>query len=175
MSIQKITLSAMMIALGIVLPFLTLSNPSLGQMFLLMHIPVLLAGLLLGKYEGFLVGFLTPLLRSLIVGIPLLFPTATIMAMELATYGFIAGLIVGWLSKSSWKVEAALVISMIVGRMVYGLASSIIYGITQSPYGIDAFLAGAFINAWPGIILQLVLIPVITRFVFKQWHTQKKV
>ncbi len=60
-------------------------------MLLPMHIPVLLCGLICGWKYGILVGFILPLLRHTIFGMPILFPTGIAMAFELATYGFVIG------------------------------------------------------------------------------------
>ena len=82
-----------MLALGMVLPFLTGQIPSVGSRLLPMHIPALLTGYISGPMYGLLVGFVMPLFRSMIFGMPPMFPTAVAMAFELATYGFIAGLL----------------------------------------------------------------------------------
>ena len=89
--IKKLTLSAMFLALAFVMPFLTGQIPQIGSMLCPMHIPVLLCGFFCGAPWGLVVGFVAPILRSFILGMPPLFPTAFCMAFELATYGFIAG------------------------------------------------------------------------------------
>ena len=109
-NLKKLVLSGMFLALGIVLPFVTGQIPQIGSMLCPMHIPVLLCGFICGWQYGLVVGLIVPVLRSMMFGMPPMFPTATAMAFELMTYGF---------------------------------------------------LAGALLNAVPGIALQLVLIPVI--------------
>lgn len=108
-------------------------------------------------------GFVLPLLRSAIFGMPVFFPTAIGMAFELMTYGLVAGLFLYSLSK--WKCLLALyrslLIAMLAGRVVWGIVQTIQLGVFGSGSSVQMFLAGAFINAVPGIIAQLILILVI--------------
>ena len=83
--ISKLVLSGLFLALAFVLPFLTGQGPEIGNMLCPMHIPVLLCGFICGWPYGLLIGFLSPLLRSLILGMPPMFPKAVCMALELAT------------------------------------------------------------------------------------------
>ncbi len=158
---RKLALVGLFIALGLVLPFFTAQVPTIGRALLPMHIPVLLAGFVGGPRAGLITGLITPLLRSALFGTPPLFPTAATMTFELATYGFLAGLLYEQLPRRNSSVFVALVGSMIGGRIVWGIASLLLLGLSGSLFSWQAFMAGAFINAMPGIILQLVLIPVI--------------
>ncbi len=164
MNIKQISLASTLLALGILLPFLTINQPQLGQVFLLMHIPALLAGFLLGGKWGGLVGFLMPLLRSLIVGMPPLYPTALIMAFELMTYAFVAGFVMSKLTYKTVNVVIALLVAMIMGRLVWGVTSVIILSLESLPFTFQIFITGAFITALPGIGIQLVLIPTLIYF-----------
>ena len=92
-------LSAMFLALAMVLPLLTGQIPQIGKMLSPMHIPVLLCGFFCGPWYGLLVGAIAPVLRSLIFGMPALFPNAFIMCFELATYGCVSGLLYKLLPK----------------------------------------------------------------------------
>ncbi len=160
--VQKLTLAALFFAIGMVLPFLTGNIQVIGQMLCPMHLPVLLCGLILGWKYGLAVGFLLPLTRSVAFGMPLLFPTAVSMAFELATYGFVSGLLY---SRSKWQCTRAvyrcLIIAMLAGRVVMGVANMILYGVTGSVYTWSMYISGALLDAIPGIIVQLILIPVI--------------
>ena len=89
----------------------------------------------------------------------ILFPTATAMAFELAAYGLLSGLFNKLLPKKTPYLYVALILAMIGGRLVWGLAMMILMGAAGKSFTLAAFWAGAFANAWPGIILQLVLIP----------------
>lgn len=157
----RLTLAALFLALGILLPFLTANNPKLGSIMSLMHIPVLLCGFVCGPLAGLAVGLVTPLLRSLLVGMPPLLPVALAMAFELAAYGLLAGLLYRALPKTVPGLYAALVLAMLGGRLVWGLASFIIFSVMGNPFTLQMFWAAAFVTPLPGILLQLVVIPPI--------------
>lgn len=160
--VYQLTLSAMFVAVGLVLPFLTGQVPQVGKMLLPMHIPVLLCGLICGWQYGFAIGFVLPILRYFLFSMPILFPTGIAMSLELATYGLVVGLLY---SHSRWQCVIALyrslIIAMIAGRVVWGVAQIFLLGISGSSFTWQMFLAGAFLNAIPGIIAQLILIPAI--------------
>ena len=160
--IKKLTLSAMFLAIGMILPFFTGQIPRIGNMLLPMHIPVLLCGLICGWQYGAAVGLVLPLLRSMTLGMPPLFPTATAMAFELMTYGFVSG----WMyERSKWKCIVALyrslIAAMLAGRIVWGVVQIVLLGVAGAGFTWQMFMAGAFINAVPGIIAQLLIIPAV--------------
>ena len=159
--IKDITLASMFIALGIVLPLLTGSNPELGSMFLLMHIPVLIAGLVLGGTYGLLVGMITPILRSVLVGMPPLFPVALAMMFELGAYGFFIGFSSKLLPKKSAFVYVSLLIALLLGRGVWGAAAAIFYPLAGFGFTFDKFLTAAFVTGLPGIAIQVVVVPLV--------------
>ena len=158
-NVLKLTYAGLCLALCLVLPFLTGQIPQIGSKLLPMHIPVLLCGFLCGPVWGLGVGAVAPLLRSLIFGMPPLFPTATAMAFELAAYGLLSGLFYKLLPKRTPYLYLALILTMIGGRLVWGLAMTVLMQVAGKGFTLAAFWAGAFANAWPGIVLQLVLIP----------------
>lgn len=158
---RKLVLSALFMALGIVLPFLTGQIQQIGNMLLPMHIPVLLCGFICGWQYGLAVGLATPLLRSVMFGMPPLMPTAAAMAVELAVYGVMTGILYAKLPKKIPYIYVSLLGAMVTGRVVWGIVGIWLYGIAGSGFSMQIFLAGAFFNAIPGIILQIVLIPVI--------------
>ena len=159
---KNMTLAAMFMALGLVLPFLTGQIPQIGNMLLPMHIPVFLCGLICGWQYGAAIGFVLPLLRYALFGMPVLFPTGIAMSFELMTYGFIAGFLY---SRSRWQCVIALyrslIAAMLVGRAVWGIVEIILLGISGDGFTAQMFMAGAFLNAIPGIIIQLILIPAV--------------
>lgn len=160
-STKNIAIAGMLIAMGIVLPFLTLNNPQLGNMFLLMHIPVLIAGFVLGWPLGLIVGFTTPILRHLFFQAPPM-PTALVMAFELATYGAVAGAFYKLLPKKPLNIYLTLIIAMIAGRITYALINMVLLvSGSIEKFTLQIFIADAFTRAWPGLILQIVLIPVL--------------
>lgn len=159
--IKKLTLSAMFLALAFVMPFLTGQIPQIGAMLCPMHIPVLLCGFFCGAPWGLGVGFIAPLLRSITLGMPYMFPTAVCMAFELATYGFVAGFLHNKLPKKKVNVYVSLLCAMIIGRFVWGIVMFVCMGFDTSAFGLSAFMAGAVLNAVPGIVVQIVLIPLL--------------
>ena len=158
---RKLTYSALYLAITLVLPFLTGQIPEIGAMLSPMHIPVLLCGFTCGWQWGMAVGLIAPLLRSLLFGMPKLYPSAIAMTFELAAYGAIAGVLYKRLPKKPWSVYATLLTAMVGGRLVWGAARYILAGLSGSEFPFSAFLAGAVLNAIPGIILHIVLIPVL--------------
>lgn len=160
-STRKIVNGGLLLALGMALPFLTGQIPSIGSRLLPLHIPALLTGYICGPLYGLLLGFILPVFRSVIFGMPPMYPVAIAMAFELATYGFIAGLLYKVFPKKTIYVYLSLVIAMIAGRIVWGLASYVILGIGGSTLSLEIFIAGAFLNALPGILIQLLLIPAV--------------
>jgi len=160
-STKKMVLSGLFIALGLTLPFLTAQIPSIGSKLLPMHIPVLLGGFILGWPCGLVIGLIVPLLRSILFGMPPMFPTAIAMSFELASYGLVAGLLYKLLPKKNIFIYITLIISMICGRIVWGTVSIFLYGLSGTAFTWKIFMAGAFINAIPGIIIQVIIIPII--------------
>ena len=160
-NIKKLTYSALFLAIAMVLPFVTGQVPQIGSMLCPMHIPALLCGFICGWPWGLAVGFIAPLLRSVIFGMPPMFPGAVAMAFELAVYGCMAGLLYRLLPKKKWAVYAALIISMIAGRVVWGAVRYILAGLSGTKFTWPMFLAGAVTNAIPGIILQIIIIPLL--------------
>lgn len=157
----NLSLAAMFLALAFVLPFLTGQIKQIGAMLCPMHIPVILCGYICGGPWGLIVGFAAPLLRSFIVGMPKIFPTAFAMAFELAVYGFMSGLLYRILPKKKINIYLSLIISMVTGRLVWGFVQLCCVGFDVSKFSLATFWAGAVMNAIPGIIIQLVFIPVL--------------
>lgn len=157
----KMILAALFLALAYVMPFLTGQIPELGAKLCPLHIPVLLCGFICGWPWGLTVGFIAPLMRSLILGMPPLFPGAVCMAFELAAYGAVTGIMHNFLPKKKPYIYISLIMAMMIGRIVWGLAMLVCMGISGAGFTFAAFIAGAFTNALPGIIVQLVLVPVL--------------
>ena len=160
----------MFLALGLVLPFLTGQIQQIGSMLLPMHIPVILCGLVCGWKFGLGVGLIMPLLRSAVFSMPVFYPNAVAMAFELAAYGFIIGFL---FEKSKWKclksLYKCLFAGMIGGRLIWGVAMVALLGLNGGEFTLSAFVSGAFLNAIPGIVLQLVAIPAIM-LILKKSH-----
>jgi len=159
--VKKLILSALFLAMALVLPFLTGQIPEVGSMLCPMHIPALLCGFFCGWPWGLMVGFVAPLLRSVTFGMPPMFPVAICMAFELATYGAVAGALYQKLPKKKSSIYVALLVAMVVGRLVWGAAQFVCMGLDPAAFGFAAFWAGAVTTAIPGIIVQIILIPLL--------------
>ena len=161
MQIRRMTYAALYLAIAMVLPFITGQVPEIGKMLCPMHIPALLCGFMCGWPWGLAVGFIAPLLRSVLFGMPPMFPVAVAMAFELAVYGGMAGWLRGRLPRKKGVIYIVLIVSMIAGRLVWGAVRLVLAGLTGSSFIWAYFLGGAVTDAIPGIILQLILIPVL--------------
>lgn len=176
--LKTMVLAAMLLAVGIVLPFFTGQIPQIGNMLLPMHIPVLVCGLICGWQYGGIVGFILPLLRYVLFTTPPM-PNGIAMAFELAAYGAIVGFLY---NRSRWQcivsLYRSLIIAMIGGRIVWGAVRVVMFGAMGNAFSWKMFMAGAFLNAIPGIILQLVFIPalmlVLNRTGLVHFHKMKK-
>lgn len=158
---RRIVLAALFLALAFVLPMITGHVPQVGNMLCPMHFPVLLCGFVLGAPWGLAVGFVAPLLRSVLFGMPPMFPIAISMAFELATYGAVAGLLYRKSKHTLPMMVADLIAAMVSGRLVWGAVRFVLAGLTGTGFPFSAFLSGALFTAVPGIIAQLILIPLI--------------
>ena len=160
-NLLKMIFAALFLALAYVMPFLTGQIPKLGSMLCPMHIPILLCGFICGWQWGLVIGLIAPLMRSLTLGMPPLFPVAVCMAAELAAYGAFSGLMHRALPKKKPYIYCSLLLAMVVGRFIWGAAMFACVGIKGGSFTLSAFLSGAVINAVPGIIVQIVLVPIL--------------
>ena len=159
--LRKLTYSALYMAIALILPFVTGQIPEIGAMLCPMHIPALLCGFMCGWPWGVAVGFISPLLRSVMFGMPAMFPAAIAMAFELAAYGLISGLFYRRLrSKGVAGIYLSLIAAMLLGRVVWGITRWIMMAF-GTQFSIALFFVGGFTSAVPGIVLQLILIPII--------------
>lgn len=156
-SIKNMTMAAVCVALCVVLPIAFHSIPDAGSVFLPMHIPVLICGMICGWPYGFLCGLVGPLLSSALTGMP---PIAFLPAMmvECATYGMVSGLMLKYVHTRRIYADLyiALVTAMLAGRVVSGIAKTLIFtpGLAMS-----AWITASFVTALPGILIQLVFLP----------------
>ena len=149
--LRHLVYAAVCLALCMLLPFLTGQIPQIGSALSPMHIPVLLAGFLCGPWWAMAVGFVAPMLRHVWLGMPPLI-TAIAMSFELAAYGLFSGLLYRLLPKKTVNIYVSLIGAMILGRIVWGIAMVVISGVSGSAFTWSAFIAGALLNAVPGII-----------------------
>lgn len=170
--IFQIILSAMFLAIALILPLITGQIQKIGNALCPMHIPVLLCGFFCGPIYGLIVGFIAPLLRFALFGMPPIVPAGIGMCFELATYGLVSGMMYKIFPKKKIYIYASLIIAMIAGRIVWGLVRTLLYGLIHTEFGLEAFIAGAFLNAIPGIIVQLLLIPLLVMLLKRQMNKQ---
>ena len=161
----KLCLAGLFMALAYTLPFLTGQIPMIASMLCPMHLPVLLCGFICGWPWGLAIGLIAPIFRALTLGMPVFFPNAVCMSFELAAYGIVAGVMHRFLPKKKPFIYCSLITAMIVGRLVWGAMMYICMGICGGFFTLSAFLSGAVFKAVPGIIVQIVLIPIIVMLV----------
>jgi len=162
MSLQQLTRGALLLAVGVVLPqVFHLFGGTAGTVFLPMHIPVLLAGMLVGPLPGLIVGFFSPVLSHLITGMPPMLPLPILifMMVELPIMGLVSGLLY---RKLRLNIFFSLIAAMLAGRVFLGLTFMFMSGILgyQLP-PLWTYISGAVVTGIPGIVIQLILIPLL--------------
>lgn len=159
--VRRLVYAALYLAIALVLPFVTGRIPQIAKALSPMHIPVLLCGFMCGWPWGAVIGFIAPLLSSVLFGMPTIFPDGVAMAFELAVYGCVSGIFYALLPRRPRSVYVSLVVAMLTGRLVWGIVTAWLLGMTGETFTLDLFLAGAFVNAVPGIVLHIALIPIL--------------
>ena len=168
MLIKKLTLTAMFLSLGIVLPMFFGQVPQIGSMLLPMHIPVFLCAFICGWKYSVPMSFILPLLRTVLFSRPKMYPDAIAIAFELAVYALVAGIIFGVFSKKDLKaVYVSMLSAMILGRVVRILVQMALLGLKGTPLTFGAVISSVVIVGLPGIILQLIAVPLIL-FILKR-------
>lgn len=159
---NQLVQASLFLAFGIIIPYIFHATGLAGPIFLPMHMPVLLCGFMLGERYGAIVGFVTPLLNSVLTGMPPIYPTGLAMALELCTYGFVSGYM--YKNKKN-NVIISLVIAMVIGRIVSGISNYILFFMAGNKYMLPMFLTTAFVKPIWGIVIQLISIPVIIKLI----------
>ncbi|TKJ42309.1 ECF transporter S component [candidate division LCP-89 bacterium B3_LCP] len=154
--IRSITISAFLIAAGIASSFLAHITGIGGRIFLPLHYPALLAGLLFGWRMGITVGLLTPLMSAILTGMPPLIPSAILMVPELVVYGLCSGLL-----RKYTGLYPALLISQIMGRLAWGAAVLLLTPLIGLQIPVVPALITGLVMGLPGIIGQIILIPLL--------------
>lgn len=158
MRVKKLVYSGLLIAVGVLLPqvFHLIGGSATGMMFLPMHLPVLIGGLLLGPLPGLAIGVITPLVSFCISGMPAM-PNLVFMLFELAAYGCFSGLFY----RRKLPVYISLILAMLIGRAVNALCLAFAGWVLQLPVQGPAYVLTAALTGLPGIILQLLLVPLL--------------
>ena len=187
-----LTGTALLLALGVVLPIVFHAFPLGGRIFLPMHLPTFVAGLVLGPVAGLVVGAGSPIVSGLLTGRPTVFYMVP-MVFELTTYGLVAGLLrprfaallgrpgraegtlptgpgesghvdrPGPTASPLAAVSLALVCSMLAGRVVWVGAVVWLAPVIGLTARTIAMALGAIGAGWIGMVIQLALIPAIVR------------
>ncbi len=155
---KKLVLSGLLLAVGLILPMIFHMFNMTGPIFLPMHIPVLIGGMLLNPSMALILGVITPIISSVLTGMPVAFPMALIMAFELGTYGLVASLAI---SKFKINTFGSLIISMVSGRIMAGLVVAFLAGVFGANMDPILFVKGAIITGLPGIMIQIIFIPTL--------------
>ncbi len=166
LSARLATHTALYLALAVLLPIGLHATGLGGRVFLPMHIPVLLAGFLMGPQTGVLVGLLAPALSYLLIGMPPAY-AVPLMSLELPMYGLAAGLAY---RKLHFNIYVALIASLVVGRLAFGLGLFVLGFFMHLPYTAAVFFSsgGAIVAGLPGIAVQIVLVPIIVAAVSRR-------
>ena len=166
--LTRLVLASVLLATGLILPMITGQIQAIGKIISPMHIPVLIGGLTLGPIWGLAVGFITPILRGLLFGMPPIPHAAFPMAFELGAYGLFGGLFYPPVRRKLPNLGAivfALLLAMIAGRLVGGAAKALLLALgvigTQTPFTLAAFWASYFVGTLPGALIHLVLVPAV--------------
>ncbi len=159
-AIKKLVMTGMCTALCVILPMLFHTIPNAGSIFLPMHIPVLLCGLICGAPYGVICGIAGPFLSSVLTGMP---PMAYLpsMILELAIYGLVSGIVMRAVRSGKLYADLylSLIAAMVAGRIAGGALNALIFA--AGKYSFAAWTASYFVTCWPGLIIQLALIPSI--------------
>jgi riboflavin transporter FmnP len=155
-SAKEISLTALFITLGVILPIVFHQFALSGRIFLPMHIPVILAGIFVGPLGGLIVGLVCPTLSFFLTGMPPPY-AVPLMSMELPVYGFSIGVLIRWIKLPI----LSLLISLVLGRLAFGLGLFVLGQFLSLPYGLEAFIKVSVIAGLPGIAIQLILIPLL--------------
>jgi riboflavin transporter FmnP len=164
----KLVACSVFIAFGVLLPIAFHLVGALGPVFLPMHIPVLIAGLFLGGYAGFTVGVIAPILSSLLTGMPPVMPMLPAMAVELAAYGAVGGYLY---QSRRWNLLGSLIGAMVIGRFAAAIAVYCMVEMLNISLKPSVYIAGSMITGFPGMVIQLVLVPLLVKrlqIVFKE-------
>lgn len=158
---NELVKAAFFLALGLILPYIFhMIGGTAGQILLPMHIPVLLCGFILGERYGLIVGIITPILNSVLTGMPPFFPTAAAMMLELGIYGFVSGHLY---KNKKINIFVSLITAMLLGRLISGTANFLLLSMASKSYMFTVFITSSFVTPIWGIIIQIVLIPVIVK------------
>lgn len=169
-STRNLIRASLIVAMGLILPVLFHMITANGPIFLPMHIPILIGAAFVSPWIALIAGALTPLLSSVTTGMPPLMPIAVLMSAELAAYGFT----MSWLMiKRNMNIYAALVISMVVGRIALGISAIILTSFFAVKLNPVMYLKGAILSGVPGIVIQLLFVPIVIKALMRSLRQKR--
>lgn len=159
-NVKQSIITAMCIALCVVLPLIFHSIPQAGNIYCPMHIPVLICGLVCNPPFAVLCGIAGPIISSIITGMPSILDMPS-MITELVIYGLVCSLIMKTLKSGKIYVDVyvSLICAMILGRIAAGAITAFIFA--RGTMTISTWATVYFLTSLPGIIIQLILIPAV--------------
>lgn len=154
---RDLALGGLFGALAIVLPVVFHAlGPGVGPILLPMYLPVLALGLLVSWRTSALVGLLAPLLSSVLTGMPPMAPPiALLMSAELAALATAAGLA----RSAGVPLWVACLLALVASRVVGTLALLTIGHALGYNQSIWQYAVLSLALAWPGLALQLTVVP----------------
>ena len=175
-SVTSLVYAAMLTAIAIVFPqiFHFTGIPNAGQMFLPMHIPILVCGLWLGPFYGGAAGLIAPLVSCLLTQMPA--PAKMpFMMIELAVYGMICGICYRMtpIGKMRFGTHFSLWIGMVFGRCVYALTLTVATYLLGLKAGNALAVVSSTLTGIIGIVIQLIIVPPLVRLLEKKLHFPK--
>lgn len=166
-SAKQLCITAVCIALCCILPQ-AFHALALGSVFSPMHIPVLLCGLVCGGGYGLICGIAGPVLSSLLTGMPSA-AALSFMLPELMVYGLVSGMMMQLLrsGKLCTDLYTSLITAMVLGRIAGGMASAVFYMGRGQAFSLAIWASSYFLGTLPGIVVQLILIPILVATLMK--------
>jgi hypothetical protein len=158
--VKQSIITAVCIALCVVLPLAFHSIPQSGVIYCPMHIPVLICGLVCEWQFGLICGIIGPVISSIVTGMPSIVDMPSMM-IELVIYGVVCALImkVVHTKKLYLDLYISLITAMLLGRVTAGVVKALIFA--RGSMTITTWATTYFVTCLPGIIIQLILIPAI--------------
>lgn len=163
-SARDLSLGGLIGGLGIAIPIL-FHLLGLGMVFLPMHLPIVVGGMFLSPVTALAVGAITPILSSVLTGMPPLVPVGLLMSPELAVLAFTASV-----CRRKWKLPslAAVVLAVAAARLTGGLERLALAPILGMKQGVFEYLFFSLVTSWPGVAIQLITAPAVVRAVKDQ-------
>lgn len=155
---KNLIITLILCGMGVILPFIS-GMFGLEQVLLTMQIPILIAGFVLPMNWAVTCAILTPVLNGIILGTPTIYPVLPIMLCQLIALAASCNMLRGM---TAMKIYPILLFSILLGWVLFFCAASIISWILDD---VNAFSYTREVLSlgWPGIILQIAVVPPIVK------------